>query len=253
VNLLDRVLFDSHLHIIDPRFPLVANQGYVPEAFTVEDYRERTHHLSVDSGVVVSGSFQGYDQTYLADALEKLGPRFAGVAQVPPDIADEDVLVLARMGVRAFRVNLIRGGHFEDLERLAARVEELAGWHAELYADARDLPELAPRLPRRVVIDHLGLSREGLPALLALVERGAYVKASGFSRTDHDVPAALRAIAAVNPGALLFGTDLPSTRAPRAFADADLDLVREALGEPLSRRALHENGVALYLRNSRKF
>jgi predicted TIM-barrel fold metal-dependent hydrolase len=253
VNLLDRVLFDSHLHIIDPRFPLVANQGYVPEPFTVEDYRERTHQLSVDGGVVVSGSFQGYDQTYLADALVKLGPRFAGVAQVAPDIADEDVLVLARMGVRAFRVNLIRGGHFEDLERLAARVEELAGWHAELYADARDLPELAPRLPRRVVIDHLGLSREGLPALLALVERGAYVKASGFSRTDHDVPAALRAIAAVNPGALLFGTDLPSTRAPRPFDDADADLVREALGEPLAARALHENGVALYLGNSRKF
>jgi predicted TIM-barrel fold metal-dependent hydrolase len=84
VNLLDRVL--------------VANQGYVPEPFTVEDYRERMHQLSVDGGVVVSGSFQGYDQTYLADALEKLGPRFAAVAQVPPDIADEDVLVLARVG-----------------------------------------------------------------------------------------------------------------------------------------------------------
>jgi predicted TIM-barrel fold metal-dependent hydrolase len=250
---LTPVVFDAHLHVIDPRFPLVENQGYVPEPFTVEDYCARTHHLSVDGGVVVSGSFQGYDQTYLADALAKLGPRFAGVAQVPADIADEDVLALARMGVRAFRVNLIRGGRFEDLERLAPRVEELAGWHAELYLDARDLPELAPRLPRRVVIDHLGLSRDGLPALLALVERGAYVKASGFARTDHDVPAALRAIASVNPGALLFGTDLPSTRAPRPFADADVELVAEALGEPLARRALHENGVELYLRTSRKF
>jgi hypothetical protein len=48
------------------------------------------------------GASRGYDQTYLADALEKLGPRFAGVAQVPPEIADEDVLVLARVGARAF-------------------------------------------------------------------------------------------------------------------------------------------------------
>ena len=23
-------VFDAHLHVIDPRFPLVANQGYVP-------------------------------------------------------------------------------------------------------------------------------------------------------------------------------------------------------------------------------
>ncbi len=248
-------LFDSHLHIVDPRFPLVPNRGYVPEPFTVEDYRARTHHLPVDGGAVVSGSFQAYDQTYLADALRRLGPGFVGVAQVPPDISDEDVLALARIGVRAFRANVFRGGRerLDDLERLAPRVAELAGWHAEVYLDARDLPEIAPRLPRRVVIDHLGRSRAGLPALLELVEHGAFVKASGFSRTDHDVPAALRAIAAVNPGALLFGTDLPSTRAPRPFADADVDLVIEALGEPLARRALHDNAAELYLKASRKF
>ncbi len=243
------MLFDSHLHIIDPRFPLVANQGYVPDPFTVADYRERTHRLPVDGGVVVSASFQAYDQTYLADALGQLGPRFAGVAQVPPEITDEEVLALAAIGVRGFRANLIRGGagRLAELERLAPRVHALAGWHPELYLDARDLAEIAPRLPRRVVIDHLGLSRAGLPALLALVERGAYVKASGFSRTDHDVAAALRAIAAVNPGALLFGTDLPSTRAPRPFADADVELVRDALGDELARRALHDNAASLYL------
>jgi predicted TIM-barrel fold metal-dependent hydrolase len=242
-------VFDSHLHIVDPRFPLVANQGFVPAPFTVANYRERTHHLGVDGGVVVSASFQAYDQTYLVDALEQLGPRFAGVAQVPPEIADEDVLALARAGVRGFRANLYRGGaeRLDDLERLTPRVHELAGWHAELYLDARDLPEIAPRVPPKVVVDHLGLSRAGLPHLLRLVERGAYVKASGFARTDHDVPAALRAIASVNPGALLFGTDLPSTRAPRPFADSDVELVVEALGGELARRALHDNAAALYM------
>jgi predicted TIM-barrel fold metal-dependent hydrolase len=92
------------------------------------------------------------------------------------------------------------------------------------------------------VIDHLGLSRAGLPALLELVGRGAYVKASGFGRTDHDVPAALRAIAAVNPGALLFGSDLPSVRCERPFANADVDVVLEAAGPD----ALHANAAALY-------
>ena len=31
-------MFDAHLHIIDPRFPLVENDGYLPEPFTVDDY-----------------------------------------------------------------------------------------------------------------------------------------------------------------------------------------------------------------------
>jgi predicted TIM-barrel fold metal-dependent hydrolase len=234
------VIFDAHFHVIDPRFELVANQGFLPAPFTVDDYRARVAGLDVTGGAVVSGSFQAFDQSYLIDALQRLGPQFVGVANVPADIADDGVLALARAGVRAFRINLRRGGSADDLDRLGARAFELAGWHAEVYTD--DLEALARRSVPRLVIDHLGLSRAALGALLGLVERGAYVKASGFGRTDHDVPAALRAIAAVNPGALLFGTDLPSTRAQRPFEDADIDVVLEAAGP----RALYENAVALY-------
>jgi predicted TIM-barrel fold metal-dependent hydrolase len=196
--------------------------------------------VRVDGGAVVSASFQGYDQTYLTDALARLGPGFVGVAQVPPGISDEEILALSAAGVRAFRLNLHRGGDPTGIEALAERAHALAGWHLEVYADARDLPPL--RVPR-LVLDHLGLSRAGLPALLERVERGAYVKATGFGRVDHDVPAALRAIAAVNPGALLFGTDLPGTRAPRPFTPADFELVREHAGE----RALYDNAAGLYL------
>ena len=81
-------VFDAHFHVIDPRFPLVANQGYLPEPFTVGDYRARTAHLDITGGAVVSGSFQAYDQTYLLDALEQLGEGFVGVANVPDDISD---------------------------------------------------------------------------------------------------------------------------------------------------------------------
>ena len=42
----------------------------------------------------------------------------------------------------------------------------------------------------------------------------------------------------------MFGTDLPSTRAPRPFEDADVDVVRETAGE----RALWQNAADLYLR-----
>jgi predicted TIM-barrel fold metal-dependent hydrolase len=237
-------IFDAHFHVIEPRFPLVPNQGFLPERFTVDDYRARTADLDITGGAVVSGSFQAYDQTYLVDALEQLGPGFVGVANVRPDISDDEVLALYAAGVRAYRVNLYRGGDLEQLE-LAPRFAELVGWHVEVYLNSRDLPELTPRLKRapRLVIDHLGMTQAGLPGLLELVKEGAYVKASGFGRIDHDVPAALRAIADVNPAALLFGSDLPSTRAKRAFQDEDLRLVRDIAGP----RALYANAAAVYL------
>lgn len=246
-----RRVFDGHLHIIDPRFPLLPNRGYLPEPFTVEDYLDRTSTLDLVGGAVVSGSFQGFDQSYLLDALERLGPSFVGVAQLPASVTDEEVLRLHEAGVRAVRFNLYRGGSeaLDDLERLAFRVHELAGWHAELYVDSKDLPELEERLADlpRVTIDHLGMARDGYPALPRLVEKGVKVKATGFGRVGLDVPTALREISAVDPGALIFGTDLPGTRAERPFEEADLDVIVETLGDSLAKRVLYENATSWYL------
>ncbi len=243
-------IFDAHVHIVDPRFPLAADAGYEPAPFTVADYRRRVAGLDIVGGAVVSGSFQGADHTYLVDALARLGPGWAGVTQLPVSASDADVRALDRAGVRAVRFNLRRGGSapLDQLETLARRVFALAGWHVELYVDGRELPALESRLAAlpRVSIDHLGLRRDGLPALLRLVERGARVKATGFGRVDLDVSATLRAIADVDPAALLFGTDLPSTRAPRPFADADVRTVVDALGPALAARALHDNAIAWY-------
>ncbi|HEX2106004.1 MAG TPA: amidohydrolase family protein [Solirubrobacteraceae bacterium] len=243
-------LFDAHPHIIDPRFELVADDGFVPEPFTVRDYRARTAHLGVARGAVVAGSFQAFDQGWLRAALEELGPGFVGVAQLPADAPDAEILLLHQTGVRAVRFDVYRRGReaLNGLEALARRVWDLAGWHAELYVHARDLPELEPRLARlpKVAIDHLGTSADGQDALLRLVGRGARVKATGFGRVDLDVPAALRAIHAVDPTALMAGTDLPSTRARRPFADADLDLIAATLGAGAAAAVLHDNARALY-------
>ena len=252
MNREGRRVFDGHLHVIDPRFPLVPNKGYLPDTFTVEDYLEKTKALDVVGGAVVSGSFQAFDQGYLIDALQRLGPYFVGVTQLPATVTDEEVLRLHAAGVRAVRFNLYRGGSesLGQLERLTLRVHDLAGWHAELYVDSKDLPELETRLAAlpRVTIDHLGMTRDGYPALLRLVERGARVKATGFGRVRLDVPEALREIAAVDPGALIFGTDLPGTRAERPFEEADIDLILESLGEPLADRVLRENALDWYVR-----
>ncbi|GFH34459.1 amidohydrolase family protein [Streptomyces pacificus] len=241
--------FDAHFHVIDSRFPLIERDGYLPGDFTVRQYRERTAALDVAGGAVVSGSFQGCDQTWLPDALSQLGPGFVGVTQIPPDLPDEEIALLAERGVRGVRFNLRRGGSagVEHLDALARRIHDVAGMHIELYADARDLPELAGVLAAlpAVSVDHLGLHAAGLPHLLALVERGVRVKATGFGRVELDVPRALRAVLDVDPTALMAGTDLPSTRARRPFAERDLELVAEAAGEHLH-RVMYGNAAAFY-------
>ena len=243
-------IFDSHLHIIDAKFPLVSNNGYVPEEFTVTNYCERMKNFHLLGGAVVSGSFQAFDQSYLISALQQLGPSFVGVTQLPSSVSDEQVFSLNTVGVRAVRFNLKRGGSADvnQLEGMARRLFDLVGWHVELYIDATELPELFPTLVAlpAVSIDHLGLSRNGLSTLLRLAERGIRIKATGFGRTDFDVCAALKALYSANPDVLMFGTDLPSTRAPRAYSDKDIDIISAAVDDQGLRKILYENALRFY-------
>lgn len=63
------------------------------------------------------------------------------MTQVPAGISDAELLALDAAGVRALRFNLKRGGsaQADQLEAMALRVFELAGWHVELYVDSREL------------------------------------------------------------------------------------------------------------------
>lgn len=243
-------LFDSHLHIIDPRFPLVANSGYLPSPYCVGDYLADLAGFERVGGCIVSGSFQGFDQSYLRHALKQLGSHYVGTTQLPADTSDQQILELDSAGVRGIRFNLKRGGseHVRNLDSFARRVHEVAGWHVELYVDARELAPLAGvlcRLPS-VSIDHLGLSGDGLPALLQLVEAGVRVKATGFGRLDFPADKAIRSIHAANPAALMFGTDLPSTRAPRPFSPADIQVIQDCLDPEAAARVMVDNALAFY-------
>ena len=245
-----RRLFDSHCHIIDHRFPIVANQGYTPPDFPLEAYLAQARPLGVVAGAVVSGSFQADDQTYLEDALPKLGVGWVGVTQIPHDCPDAGIAKLAALGVRAARFNLFRGAldSVDDIVAMATRIHAVAGWHAEMYVDAAALQPHVARLAKlpQLCIDHLGMTEAGVPVLLDLVAAGCKVKATGFGRVMLDVPRTLHAIAQANPDALVFGTDIPSTRAKRPFEPSDIDLMEQVLGPELARKAFWDNPVALY-------
>jgi predicted TIM-barrel fold metal-dependent hydrolase len=245
-----RRLFDSHCHIIDHRFPIVANQGYTPPNFPLEDYLAQTKPLGVVAGAVVSGSFQANDQTYLMDILPRLGPSWAGVTQIPNDYPDAEIAKLGKLGVRAVRFNVFRGriDSVDDIVSLATRCHAVAGWHSEIYADAAALAPHADRLSKlpQLCIDHLGMTQAGVPVLLDLVAAGCKVKATGFGRVKLDVPKTLEQVAAKNPNALVFGTDIPSTRAERPFMAADIELMEKVLGPALAAKAFWDNPLALY-------
>jgi predicted TIM-barrel fold metal-dependent hydrolase len=245
-----RRIFDSHFHIIDHRFPIVPNQGYTPPNFPLDEYLAQAKPLGVVGGAVVSGSFQANDQTYLMDVLPKLGAGWVGVTQLANDCPDAEIARLDALGVRAVRFNMFRGriDSVDDLVSLATRVHSVAGWHAEMYADAAALaPHLAKlsKLPQ-LSIDHLGMTEAGVPVLLDLVAAGCKVKATGFGRVTLDVPKTLEAVAKKSAGALVFGTDIPSTRAKRPFEPSDIELVETVLGSELAQKTFWDNPRALY-------
>lgn len=241
-------MFDAHLHIFDPRFPLAENEGYLPEPFTIADYRKRMSRFDISGGAVVSGSFQGTDQSYLKAALAELGEGWVGVTRLDLDATDEEIIELDRIGVRALRFNLKRAAaDIAGMTLQALRAHELAGWHVEVYIDGTMLASLQPvisKLPA-LSVDHLGMSEEGLPFLLDLVDRGARVKATGFGRVAMNVANTLRRVHAVNPEALMFGSDLPGTRAGRPFQDSDVDLICDVVGADMY-AVLEDNARSFY-------
>src|SRR5260370_33072397 len=102
-------LSESPCHIIDHRFPIVANQGYVPPEFRLADYLAETKPLGVAGGSIVSGSFQADDQTYLMDVLPKLGAGRGGGTPLPVDYPAQEVKKLGHIRERAVRLYPVRG------------------------------------------------------------------------------------------------------------------------------------------------
>ena len=243
-------IFDAHFHIIDKNFPLIKLNNYLPPEFTVDDYLEKARNLEIGAGALIAGSFQGFEKEYMVSALRLLGENFAGIIQIPISASDEEMLELNGEGVRGVRFNIKAGGSekLDNLEKLAHRVFDLCGWHVELHIKSSEIGSLFDILANlpSVSIDHLGYEESGFNTLLKLVKSGVKVKASGFGRVDFDVKTVLKEINTANPDALMFGTDLPSTRAPRPFLESDIDIIRENFDENTASKILYDNAAAFY-------
>lgn len=250
-------IFDSHFHIIDPKFKLIENNGFVPDYYTVYDYKKELEELGLVAvgGAVVSGSFQGYEQDYFDDALQQLGNQFVGITQLPLDTTDNELKRLNDIGIRGIRFNLYRGLDYslDEIKKLSLRCFNLYGWKTEFYVDlaaiSSELKALILELPA-ASIDHLGMTRVSEEALFEFIQQGVPIRLTGFGRVEYsrdEVKGLIRSLYDANPRGLIFGTDLPSTRAEYRFSKDDIQLIQDVLTEEECERVFWQNGVDWYL------
>jgi hypothetical protein len=97
--------------------------------------------------------------------------------------------------------------------------------------DARNIEDLYPFLSRipKLVIDHLGMNQVESDKIRLLVETGTIFKATGFGRINMDPIPVMKEMLAINPGSVIFGTDLPGTRARRPILRSDIELIEPIL------------------------
>ena len=243
-------LFDAHFHIFSPKYTLRPNNKFTPEYFEVENYRKRMAAVRLVGGTLITSSFQMDDDSYIKPTLKQLGKNYVAVISPPSDLTATNIRRLNSIGVRAIRINLFRSNLLtpRKIKEIADKVNEIAGWHSEFYLDAKQLKQLKPLLINLpcCCIDHLGIEKEALADILQLAACGVYVKASGFGRTNHNIESALHAIWRANPHALLFGSDLPSTRAKRSFSDYDIQLIKDCFDQQAANKIFYENAYRLY-------
>lgn len=250
-------LFDAHFHVIDTRFHLEANNGFIPDAFPFASYENllTSMALKVDGGAIISGSFQGYDTGYLQILKELTAQypdrKYVAIANVKTTASDADILALAQRGVAGARFNLFRGNgaSVTAIADFAQRAYEVAGWTIELQVNPQQLADMVPVLTQipRLSIDHVGMRKVSIPTLYELADKGVKIKASGFGRLDFDPWPVLVKLNDIDPTTLMFGSDIPGTRVAHKFEKADIAHFKSLFDDAAQQRILHDNAYDWYI------
>lgn len=239
---------DCHVHVFGDatRFPMSPERGYTPPPAPVEQAREHLAALHMDRVVIVSASVYGTNNDCALEAIQQLGARARGVANVALDASDAELERLQRGGIRGFRLNFEQQGTTDpavavERFRLGSKRATARGWHLQVntrlpVVEAMEAHVLAG--PATVVFDHFaqadaarGVDQPGFASLVRLLQSGkAYVKVSGAYRVSTqspdyaDVAPLARALIAANPQRVLWGSDWPHPDGARRPGRAPTDL-----------------------------
>lgn len=216
---------DCHIHVFGPfaRYPLDAARKYTPDEALLTDYLNVANALGTGRVVMVQPSVYGVDNACQRDAIRSLEQHARGVAVIGDSITDKQLDALNGAGFVGARLNFMRAGELDALERTAARVAKL-GWHVQLHLPGPMIPQIAERLlklPTDFVVDHFGRMdawqgcvQPAFQELLRLVDSGrCWVKLSAPYRMDGApyprVAPFARELVKRNPERMLWGTDWP--------------------------------------------
>lgn len=258
---------DAHLHIFDPSFQGSGNPP--PAQMDLTSYRRLQARIGTTRAVVVQAKYYGTDNSCLLDAVGQLGKHGAGIAVVHPDVTDAELRRLDAGGVRGLRFSIWNP---HDTVTTVAMIEPLAkriaplGWHAQLHMSGDQLVAHAAvisHLPCPIVIDHMGrlppadgIAHPAFDVMRRLLGAGqAWVKLSGaylntaIGAPDYpDTTSVAKALVAIAPDRLVWGSDWPHVTEPDKPDDANLlDLLSVWTGNDATRRRiLIDNAAALY-------
>jgi 2-pyrone-4,6-dicarboxylate lactonase len=261
---------DSHVHVYEPEHTMPSVLAAKARHLAGQDHRQlfalhRQHGIA--RCVVVQSAAYGFDNHWVAQALQAGGGQYVGVALAPTDASNAQLERLAAARFRALRFNFMRhlpGADLADAIALTPRLAD-AGLHLQLHCESDRLAQLAGPLARSavpVVIDHMGRvdARLGpghphFQALRALLRQpNVFVKLSGIDRIDPTPPytagiALARALLAEFPGQCLWGTDWPHPNMRTHMPDDGklVDMIPKiAVTAEQQRKLLVDNPMRLY-------
>lgn len=260
---------DSHLHIIDARFPTVPGAKVLPHA-AIDDYRLLQRRIGTTRAVIVQPKVHGTDHSCILDAVATLGGNGRGIGVLHPGVPDAELGRLDKGGIRGLRFSVWNPADtvttIDMIEPLARRISDL-GWHVQLHMSGDQIVEqaaLLKRLPCPVVIDHMGrmppkqgIKHPAFETVRALVDRGnTWVKLSGaYLNTDIGAPTYADAVAVMHswivaaPERVVWGSDWPHTTETHQKPDDALliDLLAQAAPDKtLLSKILVDNPAKLY-------
>ncbi len=255
------------------KFPYSADRSYTPPDAPVENLRKLHAKIGVSRAVIVHASCHGTDMAVTLDAIASSHDTYRGVACVEDGVTERELHRLHEGGIRGIRFNFVKHlGGVPDLatfRRLLVRIKPL-GWHVVLHFDADDIltqQDLLARIEIPFIIDHMGRVKaaEGLeqrPFQLLLdlyrINPLAWIKICGAERVSvgkrpfRDAVPFARALVAVDPGRILWGTDWPHPNITKDMPnDGELvDLFAEICPDPaVQRRILVDNPTRMYWAN----
>jgi 2-pyrone-4,6-dicarboxylate lactonase len=223
---------DAHCHVFGPAslFPYADDRSYTPPDAPVAQLRALHAHLGISRAVIVHASCHGTDNRVTLDAIASSNGAYRGVANVSPDISDNELADLDAGGIRGIRFNFVKHlGGVPDISVIETMVRRIAplGWHIVLHLDAENIldhQDLLRKISVPFIIDHMGrvkadqgLEQKPFQLLLQLMRENplAWVKICGAERVSAgkrpflDAVPFAQALIATAPDRLLWGTDWP--------------------------------------------